>query len=78
MSQGFAFDLPQEPLRSLLRLKKAIQGFAAIAEENTASSQRISSTVADFSVRIKDLVDNIEQLEKWATEFRGELTRYAI
>lgn len=51
---------------------------AAIAEENSASSQEMSDNVHDFTEQIKDFTDYISELEKLSINLRTELKKYKI
>lgn len=51
---------------------------AAIAEENSASSQEMSANVAEYSDKIKDLTSYVQQLEDVTKGFREELRKYVL
>lgn len=51
---------------------------AAIAEENSASSEEMSANVMEYSEKIKDLTGYIHQLEQLTGNFKEELHRYHI
>ena len=52
---------------------------AAIAEENSASSQEMSAmAVAEYSDKIKDLTSYVQQLEDVTKGFREELRKYVL
>ena len=51
---------------------------AAIAEENSATSQEMSANVTHFSSEIQNLLDSIAQLEKVASFLKNELKNYKI
>jgi len=55
-----------------------IHSLAAIAEENSAASQEMSSGVTQYSEKVKDLSSNIEMLQKLTGNFREELKKYRI
>ncbi len=55
-----------------------INALAAIAEENSASSQEMSASVMEYSDKIKDLIDYIDQLDALTNDFKGELNKYTI
>ena len=51
---------------------------AAIAEENSASSQEMSANVSEYSDKIKDLTSYVHQLEQVTGGFREELKKYSL
>ncbi len=51
---------------------------AAIAEENSATSQEMSANVTNFSSEIVSLFDNISELEKVVLFLKDEMKRYKI
>lgn len=55
-----------------------IHSLAAIAEENSASSQEMSANVIEYSNKIKELTTYIEELEKLSQNFKTELGKYKI
>ncbi|WHH57381.1 heme NO-binding domain-containing protein [Petroclostridium sp. X23] len=57
---------------------ESINSLAAIAEENSASSQEMSATVTEYSEKIKDLMAYIQQLDQLTQDFKVELRKYTI
>ncbi|SMB92229.1 Methyl-accepting chemotaxis protein [Desulfonispora thiosulfatigenes DSM 11270] len=55
-----------------------IHTLAAIAEENSASSEEMSANVMNYSEKLKDLTSYIHQLEGLTSGFRDELKKYKI
>ncbi|OGO79427.1 MAG: hypothetical protein A2Y23_06860 [Clostridiales bacterium GWB2_37_7] len=55
-----------------------VHSLAAIAEENSASSQEMSANVIEYSNKIKELTTYIEELEKLSQNFKSELGKYKI
>lgn len=51
---------------------------AAIAQENSASSEEMSANVAEYSDKIKDLTSYVQQLEDVTKGFREELRKYVL
>ncbi|GAU75481.1 heme NO-binding domain-containing protein [Fusibacter sp. 3D3] len=51
---------------------------AAIAEENSATSQEMSANVTNFSTEIVSLSENIDELEKVVLFLKDELKRYKL
>lgn len=55
-----------------------IESLGAIAEENAASAEEISSNVTSYTVQIKDLTTHIDDFRELSKEFTEELGRYKI
>ncbi len=55
-----------------------MHSLAAIAEENSASSQEMSANVIEYSHKIGELTTYIEELEKLSINFKTELGKYKI
>ncbi|SHI90138.1 methyl-accepting chemotaxis protein [Geosporobacter subterraneus DSM 17957] len=55
-----------------------IHSLAAIAEENSAASQEMSANVVQYSSRIGDLIDYIQQLDSLTGNLKSELKKYKI
>ncbi|AOT69731.1 heme NO-binding domain-containing protein [Geosporobacter ferrireducens] len=55
-----------------------IHSLAAIAEENSAASQEMSANVIQYSSRISDLIDYIQQLDSLTGNLKLELKKYRI
>lgn len=53
-----------------------IESLAAIAEENSASSEQVASNVAVYTDQIKDLSKNIKDFKALTNEFSQELSIY--
>jgi methyl-accepting chemotaxis protein len=64
--------------RQLANVIENVHSLAAIAEENSASSEEMSANVMEYSEKIKDLIDHISELEKLTGNFRGELKKYKV
>ena len=64
--------------KQLANVIENVHSLAAIAEENSASSEEMSANVMEYSEKIKDLIDHISELEKLTGNFRGELKKYKI
>lgn len=62
----------------LSRVYENIHSLAAIAEENSASSEEMSANVSEYSDRIKELTHHIHMLEGLAENYRTELKKYKI
>ncbi|MDF2545285.1 MAG: chemotaxis protein [Anaerosolibacter sp.] len=55
-----------------------IHSLAAIAQQNSAATQEMSANVIQYSNRIKDLTDYIQQLESLTSNLKIELKKYKI
>lgn len=55
-----------------------MHSLAAIAQENSASSQEMSANVIEYSHKIGELTTYIEELEKLSVNFKTELGKYKI
>jgi len=55
-----------------------VQSLAAIAEQNSASSEEMSANVTAYSNKIKELMDYIQQLEELTISFQAQLKGYRI
>jgi methyl-accepting chemotaxis protein len=55
-----------------------VHKLAAIAEENSASSQEMSANVTSFAGEISKLTENIDELEKVVLFLKNELKRYKL
>lgn len=70
-------DLNNEAV-SISEIYDTIESLAAIAEENSASSEEVSASVANYTNEIKKLIDNIQQFKHLTDEFKGDLEKYKI
>ncbi|GAA0726169.1 heme NO-binding domain-containing protein [Clostridium malenominatum] len=55
-----------------------IESLAAIAQENSASSEEVSANVAQYTQQIKKLVDSINQFKGITEIFKTDLSKYKI
>lgn len=55
-----------------------IESLAAIAEENSASSQEVSAGVSTYTNEIKKLISNIYEFKKITETFKEDLSKYKI
>ena len=62
----------------ITKVFESIHSLAAIAQENSASSEEMSATVMEYSDRIKEQMEYIQQLEQITLEFKDEIRKYAI
>ena len=67
-----------ERSKSISNIYKTIESLAAIAEENSASSQEVSASVSSYTNETKKLIDSIYEFKKITTSFKEELIKYKI
>ncbi|MFW6007548.1 MAG: heme NO-binding domain-containing protein [Halanaerobiales bacterium] len=53
-----------------------LNSLAAIAEENSASSQEMSASVSDYSDKIKNMMGYVEQMQELVDNFKDNLNNY--
>lgn len=70
-------ELSQET-QNISSVFENMHSLSAIAEENAASSQEMSSNVMDYSEKIKTLTAYINQLGALTNGFKNELKKYKI
>jgi methyl-accepting chemotaxis protein len=63
---------------SIANIYNGIESLAAIAEENSASSQEVSSSVATYINEINKLMASIQEFKKITEEFKTGLGKYKI
>ncbi|HBC95462.1 MAG TPA: chemotaxis protein [Clostridium sp.] len=63
---------------SISGIYSSMESLAAIAEENSASSEEVSASVSNYTNEIKKLMSNIGQFKKITESFKSELDRYKI
>ena len=57
---------------------ESIESLAAIAEENSASSEEVSASVSNYTNELRKLMENIQQFKKITEEFKAGLGKYRI
>ncbi|MGK0465260.1 MAG: methyl-accepting chemotaxis protein [Clostridium sp.] len=70
-------DLDREA-ESISNIYETIESLAAIAEENSASSEEVSASVGSYTSEIKKLIDSIYEFKKITSSFKNELKKYKI
>jgi methyl-accepting chemotaxis protein len=55
-----------------------IQSLASIAQENSASTEEVSSSVSSYTNEIKKLAENITDFKKITESFKSGLDKYKI
>lgn len=63
---------------SISGIYENIESLAAIAEENSASSEEVSANVANYTNQIKKLISNIHEFQGIAETFKTGLNKYKI
>ena len=63
---------------SITKIYENIESLAAIAEENSASSEEVSANVTNYTNETKKLIDNIHNFKKITEIFKFELSKYKI
>lgn len=63
---------------SIASIYDTLESLAAIAEENSASSEEVSASVANYTNEIGKLIDNIQEFKKITQSFKSDLGRYKI
>lgn len=77
-SIGFMVDKLFAEAEQLSKVFDNVQSLAAIAEQNSASSEEMSANVTAYSNKIKELMDYIQQLEELTISFQAQLKGYRI
>lgn len=70
-------DLDREA-ESISNIYETIESLAAIAEENSASSEEVSASVGSYTSEIKKLIDSIYEFKKITSSFKNDLKKYKI
>ncbi|MBU3146032.1 heme NO-binding domain-containing protein [Clostridium sp. CF012] len=70
-------DLDKEA-KSIANIYETIESLAAIAEENSASSEEVSASVGSYTNEIKKLTFSIYEFKKITSSFKDELKKYKI
>lgn len=60
------------------RISEGIESLAAIAEENSASSQEVSANVQSYTEEIRKMMESIYEFKKVSMEFSKELEKYIV
>lgn len=70
-------DLDREA-KSIANIYETIESLAAIAEENSASSEEVSASVGSYTNEIKKLTFSIYEFKNITSSFKDELKKYKI
>jgi len=63
---------------SIASVYDSVESLAAIAEENSASSEEVSANVTNYTNEIKKLIDNISDFKGITQTFKKDLEKYKI
>lgn len=63
---------------SISNVYDSIESLAAIAQENSASSEEVSANVINYTNEIKKLIDNIHDFKGITETFKNDLEKYKI
>jgi methyl-accepting chemotaxis protein len=63
---------------SMNQIAYHIESLAAIAEENSASSEEVSANVATYTDEIKRMAENILEFKKVSVKFSQDLEKYIL
>ncbi|GLC30010.1 heme NO-binding domain-containing protein [Clostridium omnivorum] len=63
---------------SISEINDTIESLAALAEENSASSEEVSASVSNYTNELKKLIDNIHEFKNITENFKKDLNKYKI
>lgn len=63
---------------AMASIYESIESLAAIAEENSASSEEVSANVSSYTNEIKKLIEKITQFKQITESFEADLKKYKI
>lgn len=63
---------------SIANVYDSVESLAAIAEENSASSEEVSASVINYTNEIKKLIENISDFKGITESFKNDLEKYKI
>jgi len=70
-------DLDREA-QSIASMYETIESLAAIAEENSASTEEVSANVSTYTEEIRKLIQSISEFNKIADYFKQDLDKYRL
>lgn len=70
-------DLDTEA-QSIASMYETIESLAAIAEENSASTEEVSASVSSYTEEIRNLIQSINEFKKIAEYFKEGLDKYKL
>jgi len=68
-------DLDKEA-KSIATMYETIESLAAIAEENSASTEEVSANVSSYTEEIRHLIQSVNEFKKIAQYFKEDLDKY--
>ncbi|MCX7904647.1 MAG: methyl-accepting chemotaxis protein, partial [Caloramator sp.] len=71
-------DRLERETESIAQIYGKIESLAAIAEENSASSQEVSANVATYAEEIKKLTNNISEFKRMTEQFKEDIDLYRL
>ncbi|MBN2897678.1 MAG: heme NO-binding domain-containing protein [Clostridia bacterium] len=63
---------------SINKVAENVESLAAIAEENSASSEEVSAFVATFTTELSKIIGDLHEFDKMAEAYKKDLRRYQI
>lgn len=63
---------------SINKVAQNVESLAAIAEENSASSEEVSAFVTTFSTELSRIIKDLHEFDKMATSYKEDLGKYQI
>jgi len=63
---------------SVNKVAQNVESLAAIAEENSASSEEVSAFVTTFSTELSKILSDLSEFDKMATAYKDDLKRYQV
>lgn len=67
-----------EETESVNRVSNNIESLAAIAQENSASSEEVSANVSTFAEELQNMIVHIKEFKKVTEDFRQDLSKYKL
>ena len=64
--------------KSISNIYETIESLAAIAEENSATSEEVSESGGSYTSEINKLIDSIYEFKKITSSFKYDLKKYNI
>lgn len=64
--------------QSINQVSLSIESLAAIAEENSASSEEVSSSVSTYAYELEKMMSDIKEFKRVSETFKSELKEYSL
>ncbi|MNI48219.1 hypothetical protein D3C73_1027750 [compost metagenome] len=71
-------DLLEKETGSMSEVYSKIESLVSIAEENTAASEEVSSSVLMYTEDIRNLTKSIQEFKQLAEQFNDDMDKYKI